>query len=120
MLFRSEVGGSKVYSVREPAAAASSGWGGVEEGKRQCVCVCVCVKTEESEQGMLEVRKTCGLGECGSGTGEGRGRYLGKEKLREEETLLPRLALVGWGAAQKKALWAWPILCAIFSPKDNL
>lgn len=45
---------------------------------------------------------------------------LGKEKLREEETLLPRLALVGWGAAQKKALWAWPILCAIFSPKDNL
>ena len=38
----------------------------------------VCEKREESEQGMLEVRKTRGLGEWGSGT-EPRGRYLGKE-----------------------------------------
>lgn len=40
-----------------------------------CVCVCVRererVQREESEHGMLEVRKACGLRECGGGTGEG-------------------------------------------------
>lgn len=40
---------------------------GVGEGRR----LCVCAKREESERGMLEVRKTRGLGEWGSGTESG-------------------------------------------------
>lgn len=45
-----------------------------------------------------------GSGSAGVELGKGTGRYLGKEKLSEEETLLPKPALVGWGAAQKKEL----------------
>lgn len=56
----------------------------------------------------------------GSGVAAPRAeRQISEEELREE-VLLPKLALVASGDAQKKALWAWPILYAIFFAKDNL
>ena len=55
--------------MREPAAAGA-GW---ERGGG-----CVCVKREESKLGMLEVRKTRGLGEWGSGTESGEADIWGR------------------------------------------
>lgn len=41
---------------------------------------------EKREHGMLEVREACGLGEVGEGS-----KYLGKGKLRKEETPVQKL-----------------------------
>lgn len=62
----------------------------------------MCVKREESEQGMLEVRKTCGLGECGSGTGEGRGRS-GEGETEGGRNPSPQTGSGGVGSCTKES-----------------
>ena len=66
----------------------------------------------------VEVWETCawGVGEqkWGGETDTWEGRHWSRG-----ETLLQTPELVGWGSRTKER-WGHGILCAIFSPKDNL
>lgn len=90
------------------------------------------MKREESEPGMLEVRKArgCGVGGVAEQRWGGRtGRCLGEEKRREDETVLKTNkqpqdpGTRRWWSGElykRQRSGRWRILGAIFSPKDNL
>lgn len=68
------------------------------------------MKREESEQGMLEVRKACGLGGGGRGGAElGREerQMSGKGETERGRNASPKTMLVEWGAVPKRALRMW-------------